>query len=82
MNLNKRVEDLESRLTPRDGLLVLIVSFLGATDGMKHEPVAYVSEGQRWERQPGETLEALKARASKEVPRKGQNVGVLREEYA
>jgi hypothetical protein len=85
MNLDKRVTELERRINPDEGLLVWILSFVGAKDGkpVERNPVAFTtSEGLRWDRLPGESLEAFRERATREVPRSPRNIAVLREEHA
>ena len=80
--LATRVDALERVAAPKDQLTVWIISFdRPGSDGPVHdEPMAYVgADGERWDRQAGETLASLKARASREVKRGASGFACLRE---
>lgn len=83
--LENRIDALERQTATSDNLTtVFIVSFVrpGPDGPIGEDPIAYVgSAGERWDRQPGETLEQLKERASREVMRSPFGVATLRECY-
>ena len=84
-NLDKRIDALERKIGPRDDMTVFIVSFVrpGPNGPIGDEPIALVgNDGELWNRQPGETLDQFKARASREVTRSPFGIAVLRECYA
>ena len=89
-SIESRVGELEKRAgTDADQHTVLIVSFL-RPGPIQEETLAYSTipggkgdaDAQRWDRQPGETLEQLEERATREVPRNARSVPVLFERYA
>ncbi len=83
--LENRIDALERKIGPRDDLTVFIVSFVrpGPNGPIGDDPTAYVgNDGERWNRQPGETLDQFKARASREVTRSPFGIAMLRECYA
>jgi hypothetical protein len=80
--LETRIDALERKALPTDLLTICIISFdRPGQDGPIHdEPIAYVgTDGERWDRQPGESLASLKARASEEVTRSASGFACLRE---
>ena len=82
-----RVSELEKRAgTDADPMTVWIVAFhRPGPDGPVHdEPIGYAvigGAGPQWDRQPGETLEQLKERVTREVPRNAHGAAVLIECY-
>ena len=85
--LEQRVTELEKLITPENGLTVFIVRFAGrCADGREHsEPMAYSTlgmDGMRWTRMPEESLDELKARATREAPRGNGGLAVLVESAA
>jgi hypothetical protein len=80
--LNNRIDALERLALPKDQLTIWIISFdrPGADGPIRDEPAAYVgTEGERWDRQPGESLASLKARARQDVTRSASGFACLRE---
>ena len=82
--LTNRLDALERQASPSDDLTVFIISFVrpGPDGPIGDEPVAYLGgDDESWNREPGETLDELKARARREVTRSNVGIAVLRECY-
>lgn len=80
--LETRIGALERRALPKDQQTVWIISFdrPGPDGPIRDEPISYVgTDGERWDRQPGEHLASFKARASQEVTRSASGFACLRE---
>jgi hypothetical protein len=84
LKLENRIDALERKMATNDELTVWIISFVrpGPNGPIESEPIAYVgNDGERWDRQKGETLDQLKERASREVTRSAWGFACLRECY-
>lgn len=83
MNLEKRVEQLEQRLGSQDDFMLIVIGLLGCDPEkmgperiVEREVTGYSATGRnrRWVRQPGESLEAVKARIEQDVRTEGHKV--------
>lgn len=90
-SLEARVRQLEER-TPRDDGDMLIViralvdvddSELGPNRAVRYEPIGLKSmrDDRRWDRKPGESVEALSDRVKAELKAEGHKVYAVRELY-
>ena len=82
-----RVSELEKRMgTDTKSTTVWVVFHRPCPDGpIADDPIGYAvmgGAGPRWDRQAGETLEQLKERVTREVPRNAHGAAVLIECYA
>ncbi len=84
LKLENRIDALERATGPRKDFTVYVIfGRPGPSGPIEDEPIAYVGRNdERWNRCPGETLEQLRARASREAKRGSFGIAVLRECYA
>ncbi len=81
--LENRIDALERQTSTKDQLTVFIKFISPGPNGpIEDEPTGYVGGvGERWDRQPNETLRQLKDRASQEAKRGPFGFAALRECY-
>lgn len=90
--LEARVRQLEEQ-APRDDeeMLIIVRALVGVDDSelgpdraVRYEPIGLKSmrDERRWDRQPGESVDALTARVQTELRAEGHKVYVVCEEYA
>ena len=90
--LEARVRQLEERAPREDGDMLIIIralvgvddSKLGADRAVRYDPIGLKStrEDRHWFREPGESVEALKARVHAELLAEGHKVYMVCEQYA
>lgn len=74
--LHARVKALEAMQSTTEGRVIILAG--AAMPGQPEAPVTAIACGaQRWERQDGETVEALRQRAASECERNPSGVALL-----
>jgi hypothetical protein len=90
MNLEKRLEQLEQRMSTTDDFMLLIVGFVGCDPdkigperAIHHEVGGYSALGRdrRWRLDHGESVEDMTARVEKELRAEGHGVDAVCENY-
>jgi hypothetical protein len=71
-NLKSRIDTLEKSSLTSDGITTIVVKFLSTDNrGAEIQTLKDSQSDQQWQRQPGETEQALIDRATNEVQRDG-----------